>query len=176
MRRLNTRIGLCAAIVVLAATMAGALGQKGGPVETGRGSTDAARRYLEGRWGLLTYDIYPHKRPAIRLNGHGSLTFDRFGNLDVQIRVDPETAALLDAAGIPSANGILSIVGRVVVDMQARTLTYFLEGQPPLGAPSGPLALNRPRHWRVDDDGVLTLITKGDAGELLSVGRWQKAP
>jgi hypothetical protein len=174
MRRLKTRV-LCAAIVVVAAGAAAALGQKGGPVETGRGSTDAARRFLEGRWGLLTYDIYPHKRPAIRLDGQGSLTFDRFGNLDVQIRVDPETAALLDAAGIPSASGRLSIVGRVAVDMQARTLTYFLDGQPPLGAPSGPLALNRPRHWQVED-GVLTLITKGDAGELLSVGRWQKAP
>jgi hypothetical protein len=124
----------------------------------------------------VTYDIYPPKQPAIRLNGQGSLTFDRFGNIDVQIRVDPETAALLAKAGIPSANGVLSIVGRVVVDMQARTLTYFLDGQPPLGAPSGPLALNRPRHWRVDDAGVLTLITKGDAGELLSVGQWQKTP
>ena len=174
MRRMKTRV-LCAAIVVIAAGAAATLGQKGGPVETGRGSTDAARRFLEGRWGLLTYDIYPHKRPAIRLDGQGSLAFDRFGNLDVQIRVDPETAALLDAAGIPSANGRLSIVGRVAVDMQARTLTYFLDGQPPLGAPSGPLALNRPRHWRVED-GVLTLITKGDAGELLSVGRWQKTP
>jgi hypothetical protein len=172
---MKTHVGLCAASVVLAATMAGALGQKGGPVETGPGSTDAARRYLEGRWGLLTYDIYPHKRPAIRLDGQGTLTFDRFGNLDVQIRVEPDTAALLEAAGIPTVNGVLSIAGRAAVDLQARTLTYFFEGQPPLGAPSGPLALNRPRHWQVDGQ-VLTLITKGDAGELLSVGRWQKAP
>ena len=174
-RRITTQVGLSAVMLVLAAGPAGALRQKGGAVEVGPGSTDAARRYLEGRWGLLTYDIYPPKRPAIRLVGQGSLTFDRFGNLDVQIRVDPETAALLDMAGIASTNGILSIVGRVVVDLQARTLTYFLEGQPPLGAPSGPLALNRQRHWSLDD-GVLTLITKGEAGDLLSVGRWQKAP
>jgi hypothetical protein len=169
------RAGLYAALIVVAAGVAGALGQKGGPVNTGPGSTTAARQYLEGRWSLLSYDIYPRGQQAIRLNGQGTLTFDRFGNVDVQIRVDRDEAAVLAAAGVPSAAGILSIVGRVTIDTQARTITYFLEGQPPFGTPSGPLALNRPRHWQVDDR-VLTLITRGEDGQLLSMGRWLKSP
>jgi hypothetical protein len=53
-------------------------------------------------------------------------------------------------------------------------LTYVLEGQAPLGAPSGPLALNRPRHWQVDGN-LLTLTIKGDDSRPVSVGRWQKS-
>ena len=63
--------------------------------------------------------------------------------------------------------------GRTAIDIQARTLTYFFAGQAPLGAPSGPLALNRTRYWQVADN-ILTLTTRGDDGQPLSVGRWQK--
>ncbi len=69
--------------------------------------------------------------------------------------------------------GVVRQEGRVAVDMQNRTLTYILDGAPPLGAPSGPLASNRPRYWQVDGN-VLTLTTKDDKGTPLSVGRWQK--
>ena len=57
--------------------------------------------------------------------------------------------------------------------MQARTLTYVVQGQPPAGAPSGPLALNRKRHWVVEGN-LLTLTTKADDGKALSVAKWQK--
>jgi len=65
--------------------------------------------------------------------------------------------------------------GRVVIDVQAHTLTYVIQGQPPLGAPSGPLALNRKRHWVVEGN-VLTLTTKGTDDKALSVAKWQKLP
>jgi hypothetical protein len=68
---------------------------------------------------------------------------------------------------------VLSTEGRTAVDLQNRTLTYIIQGQPPVGAPSGPLATNRPRHWEVTGN-VLTLTTKNDKGEALSVGRWKK--
>lgn len=59
-------------------------------------------------------------------------------------------------------------------DIQSRTLTYVIEGQPPLGAPSGPLALNRPRHWEVDGN-LLTLTIKGDDSRPVPVRRWWKS-
>ena len=42
-----------------------------------------------------------------------------------------------------------------------------VEGQPAAG--TGPLAMNRPRHWQVEGN-LLTLTTKDDAGNVASVG------
>jgi hypothetical protein len=144
-----------------------------GPVDKGPGTLQTARDYLAGRWSLLSFDVFPPGKDPIALKGTGLLTYDEFGNLEIEIRTDEATARLLDMAGIPSANGVISSKGRVAVDMPARTLTYILEGQPPLGAPSGPLATNRPRYWEVQGD-ILTLTTKDDGGNALSVGKWQK--
>jgi hypothetical protein len=171
---MNARSSICigAALVVLAAGSERGAAQRG-PADTGPGTTAAARKFLEGRWSLVSFEVFPPGRDPIRLNGAGALSFDGFGNLDVQIRVNEETATLLEAAGIRTTRGVLSTSGRTVVDMQARTLTYFLEGQPKFGAPSDPLALNRPRHWEVDGN-ILTLSTRGDDGRALSIGRWEK--
>jgi hypothetical protein len=146
-----------------------------GPAETGAGSTAAARKFLEGRWSLVSYDIVTSETSSLRLAGSGMLTYDAFGNMTLEIRVDDQTAQTLASAGIPTADGRLSSSGRTVVDMQQRTLTFVLEGQPALGAPSGPLALNRPRHWEVEGE-VLTLKTKDPSGRDLSIGRWQRMP
>ena len=105
----------------------------------------------------------------------GTLVYDEFSNLRMEIRTDEKTAEQLTRAGIQIRGGVLSSEGRTAVDLQNRTLTYILQGQPPVGAVSGPLAVNRPRHWEVTGD-VLTLTTKGDKGEALSVGRWKKEP
>jgi hypothetical protein len=102
------------------------------------------------------------------------LTYDAYGNLTTEIRVDDATALILEKAGIRTSNGAFLTSGRTAVDMNARTLTYLLDGQPPLGAASGPLALNKPRFWQVEGT-LLTLTTKGEDGATVSVGRWQKA-
>ena len=147
---------------------------KGGAVDTGMNSTQAARKYLEGTWSLVSFDIYPPGRDPIQLKGSGTLMYDAFGNLRMEIRADQSAADLLDKAGIASRNGVISTDGRVVVDMAGQTLTYVLEGQPATGTPSGPLAANRPRYWQVEGN-MLTLTTKDDQGKPLSVGRWRKA-
>jgi hypothetical protein len=165
---------LSATIVALSSTATSADWQKG-PVDTGPGTLAAARKYLEGRWSLMSFEVLPPGETPIRVSGNGMLTYDAFGNLDMEIRVDDQTATALRAAGIPITDGRLSTSGRTVINLQARTLTYVIKGQPPAGAPSGPLALNRPRHWQVEGS-VLTLTTKGDDGQPVSVARWQKAP
>jgi hypothetical protein len=154
---------------------AGAAGSQRGPATTGPGSLAAARQYLEGRWSLISFDVHPPGRPVIHVEGAGTLTYDAFGNLQMEVRVPPAAVEPLRVAGIATEQGVLSVGGRAAIDMQSRTLTYFTPGQPPLGAPSGPLALNRPRHWEVEGS-VLTLTTKGDAGQPLSIARWEKAP
>jgi len=149
-----------------------------GPVDKGPGTLAAARKYLEGRWDLQTYDIMPPGQATIHLTkqtGKGTLVYDDFGNLEMDIKVDEPTAKLLAAAGIQTKNGSLYSKGKTAVDLQGKTLRFILDGQPPAGAPSGPIALNKLRHWEVDGN-MLTLTTKDDAGKVVSVGKWQKMP
>jgi hypothetical protein len=42
---------------------------KGGPVDTGAGSLTAARKYLEGRWTLLSYEVFLPGEAPIALGG-----------------------------------------------------------------------------------------------------------
>jgi hypothetical protein len=150
-----------------------ALAQKGGPPDTGPGTSTAARKYLEGRWGLLSFDVFPPGKPVVHVGGQGSLLYDAFGGLKGEIRVPPDVVDPLRLAGVPSDNGVISLDGRTVIDMQAHTLTYFLDKQPPPGTRSGPLSLSRKRYWVVEGN-VLTLTTKGDDGKDVSVAKWRK--
>ncbi len=143
----------------------------GGPVAAGTGSLAEARKYLEGRWTLESFEVFPPGRAPVTVKGTGVLTYDEFGNMRMEIRTDQATSDGLRSVGIDVREGVLSTDGRTAVDLQNRTLTYILEGQPP--AASGPLALNRPRHWEVAGN-LLTLTTRGDDGKPVSVGRWRK--
>lgn len=140
-----------------------------GPVDTGPQTLTAARKYLEGNWALESFEVYPPGKPAITLKGSGNLSYDDFGNLKIDIRADQASSDLLRAAGIDIRDGVISSDGRTAVDMQNRTLTYIVQGQPG----KGPLSLARPRHWEVDGN-LLTLTTKDESGKPLSVGRWRK--
>ena len=144
---------------------------KGGPVDTGAGSITAARKYLEGRWTLESFEVYPPGKPAVAVKGQGTLSYDDFSNLSMELRTDVPTSDALRAAGIEIKDGTISTTGRTAVDMQNRTLTYVVAGQP--AASAGPLAMSRPRHWQVDGN-LLTLTTKDDAGKPVSVSKWRK--
>ena len=144
---------------------------KVGTVDTGSGSVTEARKFLEGRWTLESFEVHPPGKPVVNLKGMGTLTYDDFGNLRMEIRADQAASDQLRAAGIDIRDGVISSDGRTAVDMPNRTLTYVIQGQPAAG--TGPLAMNRPRHWQVDGD-VLTLTTRDDAGNVASVGRWRK--
>jgi hypothetical protein len=120
---------------------------------------------------LESFEIHPPGQAPMTLKGSGSLTLDDFGNLRMEIRADQDAADRLRAAGVNVRDGLISSDGRVAIDMQNKTMTYVLQSQEVSG--TGPLAMNRPRHWQVDGD-VLTLTTRDDAGSPASVGRWRK--
>ena len=169
------RVGGVAVTVAILASAGAAFAQKGGKPDTGLGTSTAARKYLEGRWGLVSFDVFPPGKPVVHVVGQGSLDYDGFGNLKGEIRVPPDVVDPLRLAGVPSEKGVLSLSGRVVIDVQQHTLTYVIEKQPAPGTPSGPLALSRKRYWVVEGN-ILTLTTKGTDGKALSVGKWQKLP
>jgi hypothetical protein len=149
---------------------------KMGPADS---TLEGARKFLEGRWTLMSYEVFPPGKPSVVLgpsSGTGTLTYDAYSNLDIQIRVtDQKAADALDAAGIPLKDGVIATTGRTAIDLQNHTLTYLLEGQGQLvsTAQQGPLAFNRPRYWQVEGD-VLVISTKDDSGKPLAIGRWKK--
>jgi hypothetical protein len=162
---------------ILAATMAchGAPRQKpikAGPVDTGAGTLTSARNFLEGQWTLESFEVRPPGKAPVVLKGNGTLVYDNMGNLKMDIQADEKSSDVLRAAGIDVRDGRISSDGRTAIDMQKRTLTYFVQGQAPLM--KGPLGLDRPRHWVVEGD-TLILTTQDANGQPLSIGRWKKA-
>jgi len=135
-RRIGYLVSVTVAVALIV-TASDALAQKSklGKPETGLGTSTAARKYLEGRWGLVSFDVMPPGKPVVHLGGQGSLTYDGFGNMKWEVRIPPDAVEPLRLAGIPSNNGVLSMSGRTAIDMQAHTLSYTVQGQPPLGAP-----------------------------------------
>jgi len=173
-------IGGAACIVALMATdSAGAPRQLALPLVSAQGSSMTlaeARKFLQGRWALESFEVFPPGKDPITLKGSGFMDYDDFGNLHMEIRADQASADLLRAAGINIRDGVILTNGRTVIDLQNRTLTYFLEGQRSSTLTGGgPLATNRPRHWEVTAD-TLTLTTKDESGAPLSIGRWKRRP
>ena len=124
---------------------------------------------------LESFEVRPPGKSPIMLKGTGVLNYDDFGNLHMEIKADQASADLLRAAGIEMRDGVISADGRTAIDLQNKTLTYFIEGQRSSNQTGGgPLALNRPRHWEVMGD-VLTLTTRDDGGAPISIGRWKRS-
>jgi hypothetical protein len=142
------------------------------PPNTGQGTVNQARKYLEGNWSLVSFTLYPPNGAPIEMNGSGTLVYDDFGNMTMDLAADDVSAALLTKAGLPMDRNRLSTKGHTIVDMQNRTLAYVLDGQH-IGVTTGPMAINRLRYWQIEGN-TLTLTTKDDAGKPLSVGKWQR--
>ena len=172
--------GVAGVAALLAATAAYAAPRQQQPpgekTQTGGVVTLAeARKFLQGRWALESFEVRPPGKPPIFPKGSGVLNYDDFGNLRMEIRADQAASDLLRAAGLNIRDGVISSDGRTTIDLQNKTLTYFIEGQRSSNLTGGgPLALNKPRHWEVTAD-VLTLTTKDDAGAPLSISRWKRS-
>jgi hypothetical protein len=142
------------------------------PPNTGQGTVNQARKYLEGTWSLVSFTVYDANGAPFAMKGSGTLVYDDFSNMTMTLEADGATAALLAKAGIPMEKNRFSMKGKTIVDMQNKTLKYVLEGQH-IAVTTGPMAVERLRHWDVTGN-TLTLTTKDDAGKPLSVGQWQK--
>jgi hypothetical protein len=161
--------------VLVAAEACGSVGTgpiKAGPVDHGQGTLTDARKRLEGRWALEAFELMPPGRSPITLNGQGTLEYDDFGNLRMEIRADQQSADLLRAAGVELGDGDrISSDGRTVIDLQNKTIAYVVQGQP--AGNQALLGTARLRYWDIQGE-VLVLTTKDDNGQPTSIGRWRR--
>jgi hypothetical protein len=142
------------------------------PPNTGQGTVNQARKYLEGNWSLVSFTVYDAAGTPFAMKGSGTLVYDDFSNMTMDLNADAATAGLLAKAGLQMENNRFSTKGKVIVDMQNKTLKYVLEGQH-ISVTTGPMAVERLRYWDVDGN-TLTLTTRDDNGKPLSVGKWQR--
>jgi hypothetical protein len=138
-----------------------------GPVNEGPGSIVAARKFLEGRWTLESFDFYPAGKPPIALKGTGTLIYDDYGNLKIDIRADQASSDLLRAGGLDIPDGGDLVFREDPGRPAEQDADLRHRGPDPR---RGPMATNRPRHWVVDGT-LLTLTTKDDAGKPTTVGQ-----
>ena len=48
--------------------------REGGPVDTGAGTLTSARKFLEGRWSLESFQVFPAGKPPVTIKGQGTVT------------------------------------------------------------------------------------------------------
>jgi ferredoxin len=70
---------------------------KGGDVDTGPESITAARKFLEGRWTLESFEVFPPGKAPITLKGSGTLNYDNFGNLTEMLKKTQRPYAHVDS-------------------------------------------------------------------------------
>jgi hypothetical protein len=166
-------IGLIAIVLGPVACKSTPVAARTSPVPTGPGTLAEARRFLTGKWTLVTMDIFPPGEAAIHDAMTGTLVYDEFANMTVDLHLKPDTAELASRIGIPVSDGAVVTTGRTVIDMNNHSLSYVLQGQPPVRPSTHPLDINRPRYWEVTGE-TLTLRTKDTDGKVLSVSVWKK--
>jgi hypothetical protein len=105
-----------AAILVVLAACAGAPRQRPvpmGPVDTGEGSLEAARRELQGSWSLVSLEAVDASGARHPVKASGVLSYDEYGNL--------KTIGTIDDPRLQSAIP-LDLTGRIVLDPAKRVV------------------------------------------------------
>ena len=144
-----------------------------GKVDTGPGTLADARARLQGTWTLVSMDLFPPGEPPINAAASGTMSYDEYSNLKVELRLAPPTMRIAEKLGIPAPNGVVSTTGHAVIEINRRAISYVLEGQAPFRQAKHPLDTNLPRYWEMNGN-ELTLRTKDEKGTVLSVTVWRK--
>lgn len=156
-------------LTILAGACAGAPRERPielGPVDTGAGSVEAARRQLQGEWGLVALDAIAPSGEATRVKATAVLTYDDYGNFRIVGRFEDPRVTRLEL------NRMLVFEGRAVVDARKQELTLFESGEgPPLRGT--PIATDRVRRYAFEND-QLRLSTIDADGRVTATTTWQK--
>ena len=85
---------------------------KMGDVETGTGSLESTRRQFEGTWDLVSFETYPEPGKKVTQQATAVLTYDAYGNMEINGRLTQPGQTAAQAASL------LSYKGKVVIDVE----------------------------------------------------------
>jgi hypothetical protein len=172
---MSSRSGLVAVAVALMMASGCAAKPRGRPIplgdiESGPNSLESVRRQFEGTWDLVSAESYGATGQPHAVKGKGRLTYDAYGNLNVDARFD-EGQEQPDG----SIARLLSYKGRAVIDVvKARLVLADMEKRSETGAevPEAMAAANA-RYYTFEGD-LLTLTIKDAAGRTTAKTVWRR--
>ena len=126
---------------------------KGGDVDAGPESLTAARKFLEGRWTLESFEVFPPGKPTIALKGSGTLNYDEFGNCGSKSRrrEGPPTCCAPPGIEDPRRRRFVRRAdGRRSAEPDAQLRAA--RGRQSARRRQVPLSPSRLRHWEVKGD------------------------
>lgn len=141
-----------------------------GPAETGVGSTQWARKQLEGTWTLASLQMAGADGVLRPAQATATMKYDGYGNLEVK-------GAFADPSMSTSGGNVLDFTGRAVIDSQRSELRLLdvnqTEGDFARLAPE--LAAARVRAYEFSGS-TLTFRVKNVQGDVRAVIVWRKEP
>ena len=153
------------------------------PMASGAGTMEAERQKLQGRWTLASLTVTAENGKKAPVDATGVLTFDAFGNLQIEYRMSEAGQQTLESLGIKVPNPVLSTAGNVAIDPVGKQITYVgaenqkkaLGFDPDLAARrANPFTLERVRYYRFDDENALTLMTRQADGSEAATAQWKR--
>jgi hypothetical protein len=152
------------------------------PIASGGDTLESARKALQGTWALMSLNVTAPDGRQASIDAAGTLVSDAFGNLSIEYRMSPAGQKTLEGIGLSTPNPVVATSGRAVIDVNQKRITYVSEKTEakPFDADlaarrRNPFALEHPRYYALNEDGVLVLTTRYDDGTEAAVGRWKKA-
>jgi len=172
----NTRSILPVVLILIAATLAGCKAQpriravKGGDVDTGANSVEAARRQLEGTWDLESLETYatPGGPPTKSEGANAVLTYDAYGNLHIIGKPG-------SSGSMPAAVELLTYEGRAVIDPAKQELKLqAVKGNTDPAALGKDVGVERTRRYKIEN-GILTIsVIDPASGQASATTTWKK--
>ena len=144
---------------------------KMGPVDTGSGSVEAARRQLQGVWDLVSLDTFPTPGgAAVPVKAQAVLSYDEYGNLQMKGR-------LLEQTGNDRVSAaFLHYSGRAVVDVTKQQLQLMsVSGPATEGGLPDEVAFDQVRKYSIDGE-MLKVSTIDANGGITATAVWKRSP
>lgn len=154
-----------------------------GDIASGPNTVEAARKQLQGSWVMTALEVTAVDGRKAALDAAGSMSFDAFGNMNIEYKLTDEARKVLQGFGINQPTPVISTTGSVAINPVTREVTYMGENDTQRALNfdrelaerrANPFALERKRYYEIAQDGTMTLSTRYDDGKTAATSRWRK--